>query len=395
MTGPDHQEALAHDLERLRSLEGMKWTRFGPDVLPAWVADMDLPPAPVAIEAMQPFLDRGDLGYNYDIVDEVAVAFCEWQFVQHGWQPDTERIRRFNTVLHGVELVLWQATKPGDGVLLLMPIYPPFQKAVTNTGRVIVECALDPIASSFSRDDLERALSEARAAGNAVTSILLSNPHNPTGRVFTRLELETLAECAEANDLLVLSDEVWADLVYDEEHHHLPFAQVSPQAAARTVTFSSSSKSFNLAGVRIGIAHFGSDAALAAVDALPVRLLGHTNVLDAAANIACWREGGPWLEGVLEHLTSQRDHLAERLARELPSLGFVKPEATYIAWLDCARLGLGPDPVPFLEERAKVALSAGITFGTQGAGFVRLNFATTRPVLDEIIDRVVAAIVTY
>lgn len=383
-------DSLQTDLARLRSLDGLKWNKFGPEVLPAWVADMDLPPCPAAVEAMRSYLDRGDLGYNYAIRDEVPVAYSEWQANQHAWRPDPARIRQFNTVLHGIELVLWEATKPGDGVLLLMPIYPPFMAAATNTGRQIVECSLDEDTWSFNYEDLQSSVDEAAARGIATTTILLSSPHNPTGRVFSREELEALARFAEDNDLLVLSDEVWADLTHGATH--IPFATISEAAAQRTVTFSSTSKAFNLAGTRVGIAHFGSERALAAVDTLPTRLLGNTNVLDAAASISCWRTGNDWLVGTRASLLARRDQLASRLAAEAPAIGFHVPEATYLAWLDCRELAIDGNPANFFESTAKVAFNDGDGFGSPGRGFVRLNFATTPAVLDEIVNRFVSAI---
>ncbi len=359
---------------------------------------MDLAPPPVVNSAIRAVLDRGDLGYNFDALFQLPKAFCNWQAEHHGWQPDEDQVVHFNTVLHAIEVILWQATNRGDGVLLMTPIYPPFLAAVKESGLAVVGCPLDPETGAVTAEGIEAALARGSAAGHRVSTILLCNPHNPTGRVFNRSELEAVADSAESHDLLVISDEVWSDLVHAPEESggrspiHVPFATISERAAARTVTVFGASKSFNLAGMRVAVAHVGSERVAKAVKALPAHILGGTNVLGAEATLACWRSGQPWLKETKAHLRAQRDHLARRLATELPAVGFRVPEATYLAWLDFRALDLGADPKEFFLEHARVALGTGPRFGDGGQGFARLNFATTRLVLDEIVDRIVASV---
>ena len=373
---------LGAELERLRALSCIKWTWHDPDVLPAWVADMDLPPAPASVEAVRALVDRGDFGYNMTAESKLATAFVDWQEARHGWRPSEEHVRVFCDVMQGVETALWLHTSPGDGVVVFTPVYPPFLRSVSKSGRRIVECALDPMAW---RLDPERLAASIDAGTKA---ILLCNPHNPTGRVFARDELAAIAEVAERHDLLVISDEIWADLTHPGARH-IPMALVGEEVAARTVTLNAASKSFNLAGLRCAIAHFGHTGVEQAMKDIPSHVFGAVGSPGAEATLAAWTRSAPWLSATKEHLTAQRDHLAARLADELPEIGFSVPEATYLAWLDMRAYGLGDDPAKPLLERARVALSSGLDFGHLGAGFARLNFATSRELLDAILDRIV------
>lgn len=371
------------ELDRLRSLTCFKWTMFDPDVLPAWVADMDLPPAPVSVQAVRALVDRGDFGYNNAAERHLAEAFADWQESSHGWHPEPKEVRVFCDVMQGVEIALWLGTQPGDGVVVFTPVYPPFLGSVTKSGRRLVECPLDP---DGWRLDPERLASVIDAGTKA---ILLCNPHNPTGRAFTREELGAIAEVAEKHDLLVISDEIWADLVHPGAKH-IPMALLGDEVASRTVTLNAASKSFNLAGLRCAAAHIGDARLAAEIKEVPGHVFGAVGSLSAEATLAAWTSGAPWLAETRAHLTAQRDHLAARLADELPGVRFTIPEATYLAWLDFRELGLGDDPAKQLLDSARVALSKGLDFGERGAGFARLNFATTRGILDAIVDRIVA-----
>ena len=373
------------ELERLTSLTCVKWTRYDADVIPAWVADMDLPPAPVAVEAVRALVDRGDFGYNFAAHGRLPEAFAEWEAHRHGWTPDACKVRIFCDVLQAIDVVLWLYTQPGDGVVLFTPVYPPFFPAVEASGRRVVDCPLDPDGWRLDPQVLQDAIDERTRA------ILLCNPHNPTGRVFTRDELRAIAEFAHERDLLVISDEIWADVVFPGATH-VPFPSLGADAAARTITVCAASKAFNLAGLRCAVAHFGSDDVLDALDALPRHLLGGPSAPGAEATLASWTGGEAWLGETSAHLKEQRDHATARLAAELPEVGVVTPEATYLMWLDFRSLDLGDDPAGWLLEHARVALSPGPDFGPHGAGFARLNFATTHGILDELLDRIVDAV---
>ena len=380
-----HETQLAADLARLRGLTGVKWTHFGDDVIASWVADMDLATAPAIVDELQGLVDRRDFGYHFSACSALPEAFAEWQSARHGWRPDPEHVRVFCDVLQAVDLALWLRTSPGDGVVLMTPVYPPFHAAITRIGRRIVDCPLEPGTWQLDPEKLESVIDES------TTAVLLCNPHNPTGRVFTADELAAIADVAERHDLLVISDEIWSDIVFDG-HCHIPFASLGAQTAGRTVTVSSASKAFNLAGLRCAVAHIGDAVLEERIAELPDHLLGAVSTPGALAALTAWTRCGSWLDERVAFIESQRDHVIRRLAGELPRAVVTPPEATYVAWLDVREYGLGDDPSAWLLEHAKVALGTGLDFGANGAGFTRLNFATTRAVLDETLDRLVAAL---
>ena len=312
--GSNPSPTCSADLDRLRSLTCIKWTWYPDDVIPAWVADMDLAPAPVVVDAVRALVDRGDFGYNFDAARRLPETFSAWQERRHSWRPDPKRVRVFCDVMQAVEATLWLHTEAGDGVVLFTPVYHPFFPAITSTGRRIVECPLDP---SGWRLDPER-LASVIDAGTRV--ILTCDPHNPTGRSFDAEELAAIAEVAERHDLLIVSDEIWSDLVYPG-HTHVPIASLSDETAARTVTISAASKAFNIAGLHCAAAHIGHEGVWGALESLPRHLLGAVGSPGAEATLAAWTAGEPWLEEVRAHLTRQRDHLADRLSAELPTGG--------------------------------------------------------------------------
>ncbi len=370
--------------EELRQLRGIKWSRDGSDVIPAWVADMDVR-APASVRAaVAEVVARSDLGYQRCHTEALPEVFAQWQQRHHGWHPDPGLLRPFCDVLHAIDTALWLHTEPGDGIVLLTPIYPPFLAAVEGTGRRLVDVPLDP---DGWRLDPERL---AAAVDARTRAILLCNPHNPTGRIFDRDELAAVVEVAEANDLLIVSDEVWADLLHPGGTH-IPLATLGPEAAARTVTVSSASKAFNLAGLRCAMAHLGHAGVAEAVERLPGHLLGAVSTPGAVATLAAWTGGEGWLASLRDHLTARRDQVADRLARDLPAVGFQRPEATYLAWLDLRPLALDREPADVVRERGRLAVSPGPDFGPRGEGFVRVNFATSAVLVDEIVDRLVAA----
>ncbi len=384
-SGEADGRALGADLDRLRSLTCIKWSRYDDDVIPAWVADMDLAPRP------SPSRRSARL--------RTAATSATTSRRQRSFRRCSRRGRSGSTAgglrprRSGCSATscrrwrrpIWLHTEPGDGVVLFTPVYFPFFPAVTSTGRRIVDCPLDPDGWRIDPGLLASVIDPTTRA------ILLCNPHNPTGRVFDAEELSAIAEVAERHDLLVISDEIWGDLTHPGAKH-VPIASLGDDIAARTVTITAASKAFNIAGLHCAVAHVGHSGVAEALTALPRHLLGAVGSPGAEATLAAWTAGEPWLGTVRAHLTAQRDHLAVRLADELPGVGFDLPEATYLAWLDFRELGLGDSPEKLILERGRVALSAGLDFGAEGAGFARLNFATSREILDEIVDRIVLAV---
>jgi len=377
-------------LDWLHTKPGAKWNRT-PEAIAAWVADMDFAPAPAITAALTRAIETADLGYpDWRTIiggSGATDAFIERCAARYGWNIDAAETREFNDVVQVIQLVLHTCTSPGDGVVVHTPGYPPFFNSIDASGCRVVPLRAQrtessPTGWSFDYDELEATL---RAQPAKV--LLLCNPQNPTGHVFPEAELRTISALAERHDLLIISDEIHADLIY-APFVHRPIALFAPD---RTVTIHAASKAFNLAGMRYAIAHFGSPRARKGADALPEHILGATNLMAAVAVEAAWRDGDEWLTAVTAHLGRQRLLLAELLAEQLPDVGYVPPAATYLAWLDCRALefdgeGLGDDPSQsFLA--AGVRLSEGPNFGSEGIGFARLNFATSSTILREIVSR--------
>lgn len=374
--------------EQLRSREGVKWRRYPPDVLPAFVADMDFAVAPAVQEVIERLVGRNDYGYGQmEDGERVANAFARRMQARYGWGVDPELTLCPIDVVQGIVAAIVALTSPGDGVVAQTPVYPPFLKAVEDTGRRLVENPLVDSGESFVVDG--DGLRSAVDAGTRM--ILLCNPHNPTGRVLTRDELETIAAVAIERDLVIVADEIHSELLYPPARH-IPIASLGPEVAARTVTLTSATKAFNIAGLRCSVAAFGGAALHNRFAAgIPDHLLGRPNRLGVEATITAWAQGDEWLERVLGYL----DHNRRRVAEAVCAAGIRHhaPEGTYLAWLDCAALDLpGQSPYEFFLERAKVGLSDGAEFGAPGVGCVRLNFATSAEVLDEILDRMTSAL---
>jgi cystathionine beta-lyase len=259
---------------------------------------------------------------------------------------------------------------------------------VEETGRRQVLCPLVQTGEGY-RIDFE-AMEAACDAGTRM--LLLCHPHNPTGRAFTRGELEGLAALVRRHDLLVLSDEIHADLML-EHRTHIPFAMLGEDIAARTITLTSPSKAFNVAGLVLAVAVFGSPALREKFGQLTGHVRGGRSAFGLSATAAAWQEGEPWLEAVRAQLRANLAMLTTFVNSRWPRIRYVAPEATYLAWLDCRGLGLGEEPFQFFLREARVALSEGPSFGEDGQGFVRLNFATSPEILAEILRRMDDALV--
>ncbi|MFI7462036.1 MalY/PatB family protein [Nonomuraea sp. NPDC049646] len=348
---------------------------------------MDFPPAPAVQEALMRCVQE-DLGYpSWDGRPEqvpLRAAFAERMRERHGWVLDPGHVREFTDINQGLQAVLRVATRPGDGVALHTPAYPPFLETVTG-----MERRLHPIPYVLQDEgwvfDAERLDREFTDGGCRV--LLLVNPHNPTGRVLRRQELETVAELARRHDLLVISDEIHADLVHSP-HRHIPFASLSSEAAARTVTLTSATKAFNVPGVRCAVAHIGAADVRAALSR-PTHLYGEPNTFGVAATLAAWRDGDSWLSQLRPVLDRNAALVHEGLPR---GIGYRVPEAGFLAWLDCRALDLPTDPHTFFLDKARVLLNDGRTFGPGGEGFVRLNFGTSLDLLRDILGRMREAV---
>lgn len=368
----------------LRAKHGTKWHRPGPVVIPAWVADMDFPPAPVIVEAITGILARGDLGYPDWPDNPLALPFSERMASRYGWSPDPARVRATTDVVQGLQIVLTLASRPGDGVVLFTPSYPPFLASIGEMHRRLVPAPLSIDASghwSWDREALERELDRHPAR-----ILVLVNPHNPTGKVFDPAELAWIADLAARHELTIVCDEIHAELIH-QPHQHTPISSLGQAVEARTVTLTSATKAFNIAGLRAAVVHVGSKAVQDAWDTQPSALFGAVSVAGVEATLAAWRGGQPWLDAVTAHLTRQRDHLMSRLP-ELGGVSAVAPQAGYLAWLDFSQAGLPAPPGAWCRRHALVELNEGGDFGPGNETHARLNFATGRNVLDALVSAI-------
>jgi cystathionine beta-lyase len=364
------------DLDTLRRRRGEKWTEYPSDVLAAWVADMDFPIAP-AIRDRLIEVASTDVGYPVwggpRGTSPAVEAFVDRMSSRYDWTPQRARLYELSDVVQGVRVAVYHLTDRGDGIVLHTPAYHPFLATIESMQRRIVR-----VPSPFDHDALD-----AELARQPARLMILCHPHNPTGHVFTRSDLERIAEIAARHDLVVVSDEIHADLVH-APHVHVPFESLGPDVAARTITVTSASKAFNLAGLRWAILHAGCEALRSVLDGLPAHYLGAANVMAVQATATAWTAGDDWLQAVRVVLDENRHALTGLLAAHLPGVRYTPPDATYLAWLDCRELGLGDDPAETFRERG-VELSPGPQFGVEGTGFVRLNFATSPAILAETV----------
>lgn len=383
-------------LEQLRARTSMKWRAYPDDVLPLWVAEMDVPLAPPVAAALHAAIDAGDTGYPVGV--DYAVAVRDYAAAHWDWHGvDLDRTAIVPDVMMGVAETLKLVTSPGDPVVVCAPVYPPFYAFTGSAGRCVIEAPLGP-QGRLDLAALDRALAAARARSGRA-ALLLSNPHNPTGAVHTRAELEGVAAAAARHRVRVIADEIHAPLV-------LPGAQFTPylsvDGADDAFALVSASKAWNLAGLKAALLIAGP-AAAADLRRLPEEVSHGPSHLGVIAHTAAFRHGQPWLASLLAGLAANRDLLGELLAAHLPQVRYRPPEATYLAWLDCRGLGL-PDsdsdtaadshivtdlagPARLFLDQGRVALNSGHVFGHGGAGFVRLNFATSPAILREAVQR--------
>jgi len=373
---------------------GLKWdyaaAKYGAaDLLAMWVAEMDFPAPPAVVEAIRRRAEVGVFGYTFS--DETYTsAIVDWMARRHGWTIKPEWLAHAPGVVPALHYCVQAFTEPGDQVLIQTPVYPPFKEVVERSGRQLVGNALVADADGRYRmnmDELERLLA------GGVKLLLLCSPHNPVGRVWTADELAAVGELAAAHGAIVVSDEIHADLVF-APHVHTPFARLSETVAARTVVCTSPSKAFNLAGLQsASVVIADRKLRLAYRQAVQRAFIGAPNTFALVATAAAYREGEAWLDACLAYIRGNVAILRSWVDERLPQLRFAEPEGTYLVWLDCRRLGLSNAELhSFFVQRARIAVNFGDTFVAGGDGFVRLNLACPRAVLEEALERLYAAL---
>jgi cystathionine beta-lyase len=364
----------------------MKWTRYPADVLPAWVAEMDFDLAGPVKDAVREAIELGDCGYpNPAGLGDAYAAFAGRRF---GWAPDPRHVFAAPDVMTGIAEVIREVTPHGSGIVINPPVYPPFFYRLRMTGRRVLEAPLRRDADG--RYHLDPAAVDAALAAEGAAAYLLCSPHNPTGRVWSPDELAVVADLCTRRGVVLIVDEIHAPLALPGATH-TPFLSLDLDAGLRrrAFTLTSASKGWNIPGLKCALVVPGHDDGARMLEGRWEALLpGHLGVL---ATVAAFREGMGWLDTLIAQLDENRGLLAKLLGRWLPSVGYVPPEASFLAWLDCRSLGLA-DPAATFRERGRVALSPGADFGDQGRQYARLNMGTSPALLEEIVRRMSAAV---
>jgi cystathionine beta-lyase len=355
-----------------------------PEIIPMWVADMDFAAPPAVVEAMSRRAAHGAYGYHY-VSPSFWEAIVHWLGLRWGWEVRKEWLVRSPGVVTALNLCVRAFTEPGEGIIVQTPVYYPFFSAVELNGRRLIRNPLKLEAGRWTMDfdDLERKI-DARTR-----LLVLCSPHNPVGRVWDREELQRLADLCFSRDLLLIADEIHGDLVLSGRRH-TPLASLSEAAAARTVTLIAPSKTFNLAGLSASAAVVPNPGLLDRLKkAHHAAGLTLPNIFGAVAMEAAYAGGGDWLDALLAYLDGNQEFAAGFFAERLSQIQYLKSEGTYLALLDCRALGLDQKALnEFFIRRAKVYFSDGSLFGDELLGFERLNFACSRSMLAEALERI-------
>jgi cystathionine beta-lyase len=373
---PMTAELTVAPLAELRRRTSVKWRNHPEDVLPLFVAEMDYDLAPPVAAGRHAAISRSDTGYAPTSA-ELGRAYAGFAARRWAWEVDPARVVSVTDVGVGVVEVLRTRVRPGDVVAISPPVYPPFFDWAPEASARLLSVPLS--AGRLDLSAIERAFATHPAA------YVLSNPHNPVGRVHTADELAALVRLARLYGVLLISDEIHAPLV-------LPGAVFTPiltvpGAAEVTVAVVSASKAFNLAGLKCAAIVTASDRMASLVERMPAEVHERTGLLGVVASIAAFTDGDPWLSALIDTLAARRRQLADLLATRLPLVRWTPSEATYLSWLDCSAWGEDASPASRFLAEGRVAVEPGTRFGAAGSGFVRLNFATSPEILDEAIAR--------
>jgi cystathionine beta-lyase len=372
-------------LAALRRRTSLKWRTYPQDVLPAFVAEMDFDIAEPIKEAVRAALAIGDCGYAHK--GPLGEAFAAFAAQRLRWSPEESRVFAIPDVMTGIAEVIMAITPPGSGVVINTPVYAPFSLRIGFAGRRVIEAPLRLLDDG--RYELDPEALDRTLAQDGVGCYLLCSPHNPVGRVWSREQLLTVADICQRHDAALLVDEIHAPLVLPGAQQ-VPFLSLDHEMTERAFVFTSATKGWNIPGLKCGVAVAGSDRGAALLDERWDALLAaHLGVL---GSIAAFTKSLPWLDAVLGQLAENRQRLSRLLSEHLPSVGYVQPEASFLAWLDCRDLGLGDDPAAEFLNRGRVALSAGADFGTQGTGYARLNMGTSPALITEAVLRMARSV---
>lgn len=359
------------------------------DVLPMWVADMDFPAPQAVLDTLNKRIQHGIFGYTM-IDQEVKQSIVNWLDGRHQWNVQTDWLTFSPGVVTSLHIAIQALTSPKDKVLIQTPVYTPFYNVIEMHDRKIVKNSLIYENGTYRIDfnDLDQKLKDVQA-------FILCSPHNPVGRVWKKAELIKIATLCEKHDVLLISDEIHADLIYPN-HKHIPIASLSKEMSMRTITCMSPSKTFNLAGLQASYIVTENPALKGKIDsAFQKQGLSLLNTLGTLAMEAAYSHGEAWLDELLNVLEGHVNYVIETLEANT-DLRVVRPEGTYLLWIDCESLGLtGKDLQQFMIKKAKVGLNAGFGYGVEGEQFMRINIACPRETLKEGINRIIDAVHSY
>ena len=389
---------MKYDFDKVydrRNTNSLKWAfaaerHHSEDELPLWVADMDFRSPEPVISAVKKTAEGGFFGYTKEKYgDQKTVS--DWLFRRHGYAYDPEHIIFAPGVVFALTQAVLALTEPGDAVMISEPVYYPFSSLVRDTGRTLVRNVLihdDRGHYSIDFEEFERQIRE-----NNVKVYILCSPHNPVGRVWKREELVKAGDICLANGVLVFSDEIHADFVY-EDNKHIPFASISKEYDEGSLTFTSPSKTFNIAGLQIAEIIVRDEKLRNAVRrAVNITGYAEVGITGLAAMKAAYTECDDWVDAVVEYIHGNMSFMEDFLSAELPMLRMTHPEGTYLPWIDCTALRLDRKGLEDLvRNKAKLWLDAGYIFGESGTGFQRFNAACPRKTLEEAMERLKGAI---
>lgn len=375
-----------------KNTHSVKWdgleTYFGNgDLLPMWVADMDFRTPPFVMKALRQCLDHEVLGYP-SAYPEWGQAIVQWLHRRHQWCVSEEMLTFVPGVVRGQAFALQCFTQPGDKVLVMSPVYHPFFLVTEKMGREVVRCPLT-LNNRQYQIDFERFRRDVKGC----KVFILCNPHNPGGRVWSKAELEQIARICHENGTMVISDEIHADLTFPP-YKHMPFASVCREAEQISLTFMAPSKAFNMPGLASSYAvTVDEDIRMRFQSFMEAGEFAWSHTLATVGTIAAYQEGDEWLDEMLAYVQGNIDYLEAYLKTYLPQIGIIRPQASYLVYLDCRALNLSQEElVRLFIDKARLALNDGSMFGPEGKGFMRLNVGCPRSLLEQALQQLTEAL---
>lgn len=358
------------------------------DVIPMWVADMDFKTPDFIIDSLHKRLEHEICGYSFRPAEYFS-TISEWLEKRHGWKIDKDWICFSPGIVPALNFCTLAFTKPGESIIVQPPVYFPFFSAIEAHGRKLIFNNLKEADQKY-RMDFESLL---KAITPDTRMIMISSPHNPVGRVWTREELQPLADICLKNNILIVSDEIHSDLVMPG-YKHIPIASLSEEIASRTITLVAPSKTFNLAGLATSSVIISNPELRKSFNSIVDSLhVGNGNLFGTIASVSAYRNGQEWLDQLINYISGNISLVEDFCLERIPEIIPVTTEATYMVWLDCRKLGMnGKDLNSFFVNKAGTGMNEGSTFGTGGEGFMRMNVATTSKTLQRALEQIEKAV---